>query len=58
VSDLDVNIDDDDGSTNNYDLRNLEQFLDKNGLTFTPDDLASISEVLDSFLGMIFLKFL
>jgi hypothetical protein len=36
-------------------LRNLEQFLGNTELTFTPDDLISISEVVNGFLGNDFL---
>jgi hypothetical protein len=59
VSDSDVNIDDDDVDlTKNYDLRNLEQFLDNTGLTFTPVGPTSISEVVNCFLGNNFLEIL
>jgi hypothetical protein len=50
VSDSDVNIDDD-GWTNNDDLRNLEQFLGNSDLTSTPDDPTSISKAVNRFLG-------
>jgi hypothetical protein len=56
VSDSDVDVDD--GWTKNDDLRNLEQILGNTGLTFTSDDPSSISEVVNTFLGMIFFKFL
>jgi hypothetical protein len=54
VSDSDVNIDYDDdvdGSSKSDHLRNLEQFLGKSGLTFTPEDPTSISQIVNHFLG-------
>jgi hypothetical protein len=63
VSDSDVNTDDydgdvDDGWIKNDDLSNLEQFLGNTGLTFTPDDATSISEVVSRLLGNHFLEIL
>jgi hypothetical protein len=62
VSDSDVNIDEDDDINDfwiiNCDLRNLEQYLNNNGLTFTPDDPTSISEVLNRFHRNGFLEIL
>jgi hypothetical protein len=63
VSDSDINIDDDnddgdDGYSKNNDLRSLEQFLGNSGLTFTPDDPTSISEIVNHFLGKHFLEIL
>jgi hypothetical protein len=64
VSVSNVNIDDDDdvdvddGWNKNDDYRNLEQFLGATGLTFTPDDPTSISEVVNRFIGNDFLEIL
>jgi hypothetical protein len=49
VSDSDVNIDDDD---------DLDDGWTKNGLTFTPNELTSVSEVVNRFLGNDFLDIL
>jgi hypothetical protein len=59
-SEVNFNVDDDfdDGRNKNDDLRNLEQILGNTGLTFTPDDPTSISEVVDRFLENDFLEIL
>jgi hypothetical protein len=46
------------GWTKNYDLRNLEQFLVNTALTYTHDDLTSISEIANCFLGNDFIEIL
>jgi hypothetical protein len=61
VSDSDINDDDDDddddgGCSKNNDLRILEQFIGNSGLTFTPDDPTSISEIVNCFLRNHFLE--
>lgn len=58
LSDSDVNTDDDDvvdDLTKNDDLRDLEQYLGNTGLTLTPDDPTSTSEVVNRFLENVFL---
>lgn len=40
--------------TKNDDLRTLEQYLGNTGLTLTPDDPTSISEVVNRFLENVF----